>query len=102
MKRQRPWIDRVFCFMKKNFLLTAELTTVIKAMTDEQAGVLLKTILIEFDNVEISNVKPCKTQGFQLFKEKYLNNNKLNKKDTAESLGVSRQTIYDWIKQINL
>jgi hypothetical protein len=84
-------------FKKRNFLLTEDLISVIQSMENEQVGLLLKNILKTFDNIEIleSNLNTNKSQ---IFKKMYLANPYLHKKNTALYLGVSRQSIYNWIK----
>ena len=83
--------------MEKNFLLTDDLISVIQSMENEQVGLLLKNILKTFDNIEIleSNLN---TNKRQIFKKLYLANTDLDKRNTALYLGVSRQSIYNWIK----
>lgn len=88
--------------MNNNFLLTADLIKVIESMTDEQAGSLLKSILLKYDNITNEENIYYKevSDNFKNFKKAYLKNKNLDKKTTSMNLGVARQTIYNWIKII--
>ena len=88
--------------MENNFLLTDDLIKVIESMTNEQAGSLLKSILLKHENITTEeNIYYKEGRGdFKSFKKLYLADKNLNKSITATSLNVSRRAVYNWINKI--
>lgn len=88
--------------MENNFLLTDDLIKVIESMTNEQAGSLLKSILLKHENITTEENIYYKegSSDFKSFKKAYLKNKKIDITNTAISLNVSRQCIYNWINKI--
>lgn len=101
-------------------LLINSLTTFIEGRTDEVLTISKESILaaeklskyfvsmskkIKVNNKEINDLKSVisKMDGksdYQKFKGMYKSNPEMNKKEAAELLGVSRTTIYKFIKEI--
>ena len=56
--------------------------------------------IIKRDGAKTNNYGICRIKERKFFFENYRKGDRLNVRKTAESLGVSRRTIYNWLEEI--